>query len=42
MIYTDESFQLYYTDANLDEKYVGFCKGDKWVLVDIDPSELEE
>ena len=41
LIFTGISFQIYYTYADLDEKYVGFCKGDIWRIVDIDESELE-
>jgi len=41
LIFTGKSFQVYYTEINLDEKYVGFCKGDIWRIVDIDESELE-
>jgi len=42
LIFTGKSFQIYYTDINTDEKYVGLCKGDKWFIVDIDESELEK
>jgi len=42
LIFTGKSFQIYYTDINTDEQYVGLCKGDKWFIVDIDESELEE
>ena len=40
LIFTGKSFQIYYTNADLDEKYVGFCKGDIWRIVDINESEL--
>ena len=41
LIFTGKSFQLYYTDIDLDKKYVGFCKGDKWNIVDVNENELE-
>jgi len=40
LIFTGKSFQIYYTEINTDEKYVGFCKGDIWEIVDVDESEL--
>ncbi len=39
MIFTGKSFQVYYTDS---DKYVGFCVGDQWGIIDIDPNELTE
>lgn len=38
MIFTGNSFQVYFTDKN--EKYVGFCKGDLWSIIDVDESEI--
>jgi len=40
LIFIGKSFQIYYTYADLDEKYVGFCVGDEWEIVGIDESEL--
>jgi len=42
LIFTGKSFQLYYTDNNLDKEYVGFCKGDKWNIIDVDESEVDK
>lgn len=30
IIFTGNAFQVYYTEENEEEKYVGLCVGDNW------------
>lgn len=35
IIYTGVAFQVYYTEANETDYYVGLCKGDKWRFINV-------
>lgn len=41
MIFTGKAFQIYYSKLDDNEKFIGFCKGDLWEIIDVDEKELE-
>lgn len=42
IIFTGHSFQVYYTENNTEERYVGLSVGDRWRAIAVDTSVLVE
>ncbi|WCS69023.1 hypothetical protein Goe17_01640 [Bacillus phage vB_BsuM-Goe17] len=42
MVFTGKSFQVYSTEVDETEQYVGLCLGDEWTYVGSVPTKAEE
>ena len=36
IVFSDKSFQIYYSDKDESEYYIGMCVGDQWEYIGID------
>ena len=41
MIFTGGAFQLYWSELNPDERYIGLCKNDSWKIIGYDIEDLD-